>query len=424
MPGMLLQADPGLIVLIALAAGILLGALFLFLLRRQDHYSWVLARAPELPIRVLAGGDDAWLRGTVRCRAPLCCPWFEVDCVSYAYRIERLHTWTTTDKDGKTQTHREWRTEHSETQRTDFELDDGQRITVRIAAADNEAERGLGTDYEHGSRRHVASALELDAEVSVLGVKQDDGSFAGEREVPCLITRKTREQRLAGSQRSEGWLFFFACFWPFAGGAVAAWFGLGQRLQPTALAIAATALGGLLAMLPFWWLGVFNRLVRLRQQVQAAFRQVDVDLAVRAGLVPNLVQVVQGYSRHESELLTSLAALRSGGGMAAATAHEPAAAATSRQVLLLHERYPELRASELYRDLHDRLWAVEEKLQHTRTLYNGVVTEWNDRIAAFPSLLVAKCCRCRQAPLFQGDDQELPPPLRDQPAGHGARRSP
>ena len=85
--------------------------------------------------------------------------------------------------------------------------------------------------------------------------------------------------------------------------------------------------------------------------------------------------------------------------------------AAVRGVLALHEKYPELRADTLYRDLHERLWALEEKLAHTRQLYNDIATEWNDRITKFPQGLVAKLMRCRQAPLFAGDDADLPPRL-------------
>ena len=96
---MLLQltADEG--AWISIAVGVLLGALFQWRLRRQDDHTWVLARAPELPIRALSVGDDAWLRGDVRCEQPLTCPWFEVPCVSYEYKIEKKVTRTTTDSE-------------------------------------------------------------------------------------------------------------------------------------------------------------------------------------------------------------------------------------------------------------------------------------------------------------------------------------
>lgn len=406
------SADPALFALASAAGGPLLGALLLRLTSSQDHRTWVFARAPALPIHTLAVGDDAWLRGTVVCDEPFLCPHFGVECVSYHYTREREHVWTTTDKDGKRTTHREWRTEHSESRATDFTLDDGDRIVVRAEGATNEAEVALRTSYETPSLRHSARVLEPGATIGVLGVKQDDGSFATEREVPCLWTRATRDQCVRGSARSEAWSFGAATFLAFAGGAGAAAFWLAAApVAPIAWLLLLPA--GFATWTPIWWIGAYNRLVRLRQQVHAAFRQVDVDLAVRAGLVPNLVAVVQGAAAHERELLEALSAIRSGADPAAAAAGERAASGAARAVLLLHERSPQLRSDPLYRDLHDRLWAVEEKLAHTRQLYDDIATEWNTRIAQFPGVVVARGMGCREAPLFAGDDAPVPPRLAD-----------
>jgi LemA protein len=395
--------------------GPLVGSLLLRSLSRQDHDTWVMARAPALPIRTLAVGDDAWVRGIVDAECPLVCPVFDVACVSYSYQREREHTWTTTDKDGKTTHHSEWRTERSESRAVDFVVDDGDRIVVRKKHVDNEAGVGLRTIYETSSLRHSATVIELGAKISVLAVKQDDGSFAAEREVPCLLTRRTRDERVRGSARSEGWLFFFACFFAFAGGAGAAAFWIAQTTwgSPSLAQWSLCVPAGLLTLLPIWWVGSFNQLVRLRQQVGAAFRQVDVDLSVRAALVPNLVEVVRSYAAHERDLLERLSAIRAGRDPKAAAAAEREASAAARSVLLLHEHAPQLRADALYRDLHDRLWAVEEKLAHTRQLYNDIVTEWNNRITMFPQGLVAGLMKCRSAPMFTGEDEPVPPRLTD-----------
>jgi hypothetical protein len=395
---------------IAIAIGALIGWCLLTGLRKKDHTTWVAARAPRLPVRTLAVGDDAWLRGSARCSEPLRCPWFDVPAIAYSYSREREHTWTTTDKDGKTTTHTEWRTEVSDTKARDFQLDDGARIPVRVAGARIDALRALRSHYEFTNVRHNASVLEPDAEVSVLGVKQDDGAFAAEREVPCWVTRQNPEDVVRGSHRGEAWLFHLAWILPALAGIGAALLWLGGLRGPADV-FAMLGIGAAMA-LPFWGVGTFNRLVRLRQKVQAAFRQVDVDLALRAALVPNLVAVVQGAATHEQSLLRDLSAIRSGLDPAQAVSAERSALAASRQVLLLHERYPELTSDALYRDLHDRLWACEEKLAHSRQFYNDIVKEWNDRQQAFPSVLVARLAGCREAPFFSGDDEPLPPPLK------------
>jgi LemA protein len=405
--------DPLLPALGCLFGGPLLGSLLLRATSRQDHKTWVLSRAPALPIRTLAVGDDAWVRGVVHCDEPLRCPHFDVPCVAYEYRREREHRWTTKDKDGKVTEHREWRTERSEDDARDFELDDGDRIVVRAEGADNEAGASLDTDYETSTLRHKATIVELGATLSVLGVKQDDGSLTGQREVPCLWTRQTRQERVRSSARSESSLFFFACLFGFLGGAGALAIEFSQLAAVAPARWALLVPAGLVTWLPIWWIGVWNRLVRLRQQVQAAFRQVDVDLSVRAALVPNLVAVVRAHAGHDRGLLAALSAIRAGGDPQAAAAGERAAAGAARAVLRLHESAPELRSDGLYRDLHDRLWAIEEKLAHTRQLYNDIATEWNDRIAQQPQGAVARLMKCRSAPLFAGDDEALPPRLVD-----------
>ena len=401
---------------IAAAVGVLLGVLCQRRLRTQDDHTWVLARAPELPIRALSVGDDAWLRGTVRCDRPLTVPWFDVPCVAYHYSIENEKTRTTTDSNGKRKTETSWETELSEDGACDFELDDGGRITVRVDHATNEAHVALQTIYESRSRRHNATAMRLGVTASVLGVKGDDGTFQRQGEVPLLITRQQPTERVRASHKSESWLFFWSYFLPFVAGCVAGALPAGRDWFRTPDNVITTIGTGLLLALPFWTLCTYNRLVRLRQQVNASFRQVDVDLSVRSGLVPNLVAVVQAASHHEQELLARLARIRATGSAAEATAAEDNASAAARQVLVLHESYPQLRSDAVYRDLHERLWAVEEKLAHSRQLYNNIVREWNDRTQQFPAVLLARICGYRAAPPFHDEDATMPPPLRKRDA--------
>jgi LemA protein len=398
---------------IAVAIGVLLGWYFQWRLGRQDDHTWVLARAPELPIRALSVGDDAWLRGTVCSDNPLVCPWFDVACVSYRYSIENKVTTTRTDSKGKTRKSTSWQTETTKQRDRSFDLDDGERIRVRFDGAVNEALIPLSADYETSRRRHNASVIRLGKTISVLGVTGENNTFGRRGEVPLLLTNKKPAARLKSSHGSESWLFFFGFFAPLLAGCIAGALPAGNHWMKSPGNIAITVGSGLALALPFWTLATYNRLVRLRQQVQAGFRQVDVDLAVRSGLIPNLVAVVKIACSHEQDLLTKLARIRTTGSAEAATAAEPNAAATARQVLLLHETYPELRTDAMYRDLHERLWAVEEKLAHSRQLYNNIVREWNDRTQSFPAVLLAKLCGYREAPPFARDGANVPPPLRD-----------
>jgi LemA protein len=406
---MLAAMTPEEIAACALGAGVLLGWCFATALRRRDHTTFVFARAPQLPVRALAAHDDAWLRGEVQAAEPLVCPWFDVRCVAYSYQIEKKVTRTRKDEKGNTVTETSWETEHTESESIDFDLHDGETVRVALTEGDNEAMESTGTDYQGSSRRHSANVLPIGATVSALGVLRDDRTFGPMAEVPLLVTSATREERVRASARSEGWFFFFAVFFPWAGLTVAAALMLRAQQWPDWLPAAAI---GLLAVVPQWWLLTYNRLVRLRQQVKTAQKQTHVELALRADLVPNLVAVVQGYAAHERDLLERLAAIRVGRDLDQEVREERATVATTRDVLLLHERHPQLRSDALYRDLHERLWAVEEKLAHARSFYNDVVTEWNDRIASFPSSLVAAACRHQPAPLFAAAcEEKLPPRL-------------
>jgi LemA protein len=394
---------------IVAGVGALIGWSFATAMRRRDATTFVLARAPQLPIRALAAHDDAWLRGEVRAAEPLRCPWFDVACVAYTYTIEREVTRTVTDSNGKTRTESSWDVEHSTSDAVDFDLHDGATVRVALREGNNEAMQSAGTDYEGARRRHSATVLPVGATVSALGVLRDDGTFGPLAEVPLLVTEATREQRVRASANSENWFFFFALFTPWAGITVAG--ALLTRAQDWQGWLAPMAIG-FAAVLPVWWLLTHNRLVRLRQQVKAAQKQTAVELAMRADLVPNLVAAVQGHAAHERELLERLAGIRVGRDLDREVREERAVAGTMRGVLLLHERYPQLRSDALYRDLHERLWAIEEKLAHARGFYNEVVTEWNDRIAQFPSSLVAGACGYRESALFAAEiEAQMPPRL-------------
>lgn len=405
----------------ALAAGVLLGWLLLFLARRQDRKGWLYARAPALPIRSLAAHDDAWIRGTVKSEDPLRCPWFNLSCAHYNYRIEREYTETYEDSKGKTRKRTFWSIERSESRTIPFELDDGERISVRATDAEFHGLESTGDDYEYHDLRHTAELLQIGSTASVLGVRRDDGSFGKMQEVPLLVTPQTREEFIGNSERSERWLRRLGFFLQFAGG-VAAVLVLRSDAGLDAQGIALALSAGCVAFLPGWLLSTYNRFVRLRQQLEASWGQVDVDLGVRCGLVPPLVAVIEGYREHESTLLENLARLRAAGSAEERIREEGRAVSTSKQVLALVEKYPELKADALFSDLHERLWAVEEKLAASRTLYNGYAVEWNDLVQSFPSVLAARLFRHEAKPFFRlGSEEWTAPSVEGTPeSGVGA----
>ncbi|WP_296804738.1 LemA family protein [Thiocapsa sp.] len=143
-----------------------------------------------------------------------------------------------------------------------------------------------------------------------------------------------------------------------------------------------------------WGLWVFNRLVRLRNRVRAAWSDIDVQLTRRHDLIPMLVEAVRGYAAHEQTLFEAVAALRT----RAVETRSPVELATLEaaleqsvgRLILLDEAYPDLKASENFLRLQRDLVDVEEHLQYARRFYNGAVRELNDAIQKVPDLLIAK----------------------------------
>jgi LemA protein len=160
----------------------------------------------------------------------------------------------------------------------------------------------------------------------------------------------------------------------------------------------------LVAIAAIW---LFNRLVRLRNQVHVAWSDVDVQLQRRHDLVPMLVVTVKGYAHHEQGLLERIAEERS----AALKATSPAARGAPEtalgqglgRLLALGEAYPDLKASGNFNQLSTQLVQVEDTLQHARRFYNGSVREYNTALETFPTLLIAKALAFKPAEFFAAE---------------------
>src|SRR5689334_20644343 len=154
-----------------------------------------------------------------------------------------------------------------------------------------------------------------------------------------------------------------------------------------------------------WWIGavalavvaaavfVFNELVAARNQVRAAWSDIDVQLTRRHDLVPQLVAAVQGYASYERATLTTVTELRTRA-VAAASLADKAEAEGERgkqidRILALQERYPDLKASDSFLQLQRELVEIEDHLQYARRFYNDAVREFISRIYTLPALMLA-----------------------------------
>lgn len=152
---------------------------------------------------------------------------------------------------------------------------------------------------------------------------------------------------------------------------------------------------------------LFNELIAARNQVRAAWSDIDVQLTRRHDLVPQLVAAVAGYASHEKAALALVTELR-GRAMAAAKLSDKAQlegelARQIDRILALREAYPDLKASENFLALQRDLVEIEDHLQYARRYYNGSVRDLNNRIESFPSLIVARLANFRAAEFYRAD---------------------
>jgi len=157
-----------------------------------------------------------------------------------------------------------------------------------------------------------------------------------------------------------------------------------------------------------WAAVAFNLLIRDRNRVAQSWSDVDVQLMRRHDLIPRLVEMVKGYSGYERALLTSLAELR-GQSAGAPTARERSAVEKNvttgvNKLVALVEAYPDLKASENFRDLQNKLVDTENQIQYARRYYNGAVNLFNNRIQKFPDMLIANSFGFKTAEFFDLED--------------------
>ena len=150
---------------------------------------------------------------------------------------------------------------------------------------------------------------------------------------------------------------------------------------------------GLVVALVFFAISLYNRLVRLRNGSESAWSDIDVQLKRRWELIPNLVETVKGYARHEQSTFEKVTAARAQA-MQARTPAEHAAAEANLQGVLkslfaVAEAYPELRANENFLGLQRELSGLEDAIQNARRYYNAIVRDLNTAIESFPGNLLA-----------------------------------
>jgi LemA protein len=173
---------------------------------------------------------------------------------------------------------------------------------------------------------------------------------------------------------------------------------------------------GIIGVVILWAIATFNRMIVLRNRIDNAWSQVDVQLRRRYDLIPNIVETVKGYAAHERQTLEEVTRARQAG-MDARTVGEQGQAENMitgalRQLFALSENYPQLRASENFMQLQEELAGTESKIAYARQFYNDSVLGYHNLIQAFPARIVAGMGGFQQREYFEIEEPEARRPVK------------
>ena len=164
----------------------------------------------------------------------------------------------------------------------------------------------------------------------------------------------------------------------------------------------------LLALILFWGVGVYNKLINRRNKVKDQFAQIDVQLKRRSDLIPNLVETVKGYAKHEEGTLTAVIEARNKLNTANNINEEIEAnnmlTGALNKLFALAESYPDLKANANFMSLQNDLKDTEDKISYARQFYNDSVLSYMNKIEMFPSNIVASIFKFEAFEFFKADE--------------------
>ena len=187
------------------------------------------------------------------------------------------------------------------------------------------------------------------------------------------------------------------------------------------MSVAAWIVLGLVVVVVLWAVSAYNRLVELRNRIANAFGQIDVQLKRRYDLIPNLVEVARGYLQHEASTLEAVIQARGQAQGAAAAARvaptnagavgalavaESALGASLGRLMVVSERYPDLKADATMQSLSEELASTENRVGFARQAFNDQVLDFNNAAQQFPALIVARLANFTPAAMLESTRSE------------------
>ena len=167
---------------------------------------------------------------------------------------------------------------------------------------------------------------------------------------------------------------------------------------------------GIVVLILIYVFVTYNSLIKLRNRVEEAFSTMDVYLKKRWDLIPNIVETVKGYAKHEKDTLNEVIELRNGAYEKMNTSDKVEVnnklSQSITKLMALAEAYPDLKANENFKDLSNQLARVEEDIANARKYYNGAVRIMNDKVQMFPSNIIASMLGFKKQPMFEANEAE------------------
>lgn len=168
-------------------------------------------------------------------------------------------------------------------------------------------------------------------------------------------------------------------------------------------------IGVIILILLIWWIATYNRFVRLKHTVKESWADIDVELKRRYELIPNLVETVKGYAKHERETLERCVELRNQamgnhGSAQSQGRDENALQLGMKTLFAVAEGYPDLKSDANFRALQEELALTEDRIAASRRFFNGNVREMRDLREAFPTSIVGSAMGIEEPTFFEIDD--------------------
>jgi len=173
---------------------------------------------------------------------------------------------------------------------------------------------------------------------------------------------------------------------------------------------------GIMAVIVFWLLAIYNSLVRGKIRTEEAWSDIEVQLKRRYNLIPNLVETVKGYAGHEKQLFEKVTEARSRAmGATSIKEHgetENMLSSTLKSLFAVAENYPDLKANQNFLELQRELTDTEDKIQAARRFYNGVIRDFNTLVQIFPNSIIAGLFKFQSREFFELENEAEKEPVK------------